>query len=61
MTAPAWAEQARVEAFQARYERPTWAWWLVLPALAWLVAGEELCRWAAARCRAAITELEVNR
>ena len=51
MNAPAWAEQARVEAFQARYERPTWAWWLLLPAMVWLVAGEELCRWAERRLR----------
>ena len=29
----------------------SWAWWLLLPWLAWLVAGEELCRWAERRVR----------
>ena len=40
-----------LEAAQRLPERPSWAWWLVLPWLAWLVAGEELCRWVERRLR----------
>ena len=28
-------------------ERPALSFWALLPILAWLVAGEEMCRWAA--------------
>ena len=60
MTAPAWAEQARVEAFQARYAPPEprdWRFWALLPWLALSVAVEE-----GLRCvRDALGSLSANR